>query len=150
MTETNGTANILHQFTAYNQLREDYSPEVANALTQKNLERHNVLATLDDVEAWHRINIAAASSMLDIPAELHNADILAKAAATAILETAASQSAADMPETTDDVDDDLDNEEIENDEYERPSLSDIYGYDDDEDNEEAALDDILKLQEQAD
>lgn len=150
MTEPTGTANILHQFTAYKQLRDDYSPEVANVLTQKNLESHDVPATPNDVEAWHRINAAAASAKLDIPAERHKAETQAKAAVDAILQTAASQSSVDTPETTAAVDDDLEDEEIEDDESELPSLSDIYGYDDDEDNEEAAFDDILKLQERVD
>jgi len=33
---------------------------------------------------------------------------------------------------------------------ELPTLGDMYGYENDEDNEEAALDDILKIQENAD
>jgi hypothetical protein len=41
-------------------------------------------------------------------------------------------------------------EEDDDDEDELSSLSDIYGFEDEEDNEEAALDDFLKAQENAD
>lgn len=145
-----GTANIFHQFTAYNQLHEDYSPEVANALTQKNLARHNVPATPGEVEAWHRINTAAVNSKLDIQAERSTADALANAAVAAILETAAASAPAQALETTGAADEDLDEDGVEDDADELPSLGDIYGYEDDEDNEEAALDDVLKAQERAD
>lgn len=150
MSEPAGTANILHQFTAYNQLREEYSPEVANTLTQKNLARHNVPATPGEVEAWHRINTAAVNSKLDIPAERSTADALANDAVAAILETAFASSPTEGLETTDTADENFDEDEVETDEDELPSLADIYGYEDDEDNEEAALDDVLKAQERAD
>lgn len=133
MSKPTGTANILHQFAAYNQLREDYSPEVANTLTQKNLARHNVPATLEEVEAWHRINTAAVNTKLDIPAERSKADVLANAAVGDILEAAAAPTQA--LETMDDDDAD------------ESSLTDIYCYENNEDNEEAALDDVLKAQE---
>lgn len=150
MTDPTGTANILHQFTAYNQLREDYSPEVANVLTQKNLARHNVPATPEDVDAWHRINTAAVNSKLDIPAERSVADALAGAAVAAVLETIANQPTASTPETVDAADEYLDEDNVEDNEDELPALADMYGYDNDEDNEEAALDDVLKAQERAD
>jgi hypothetical protein len=38
----------------------------------------------------------------------------------------------------------------ENDDDELPSLEDIFGYENDEDNEEAAFDHVLKIQENAD
>lgn len=152
MSEPTGTANILHQFTAYSQLRKDYSSEVANTLTQKNLARHNIPATPDDVDAWYRINTAAASSKLDIPTERSVADALANAAVATILQVASAPASVDLQKTisvTDDEDLDED-DEVEGYENELPSLADIYGYENDEDNEEAALDDILKAQEQAD
>ena len=150
MTDSAGTANILHQFTAYNQLRDDYSPEVANVLTQKNLARHNVPATPEDVDAWHRINTAAVNSKLDIPAERRIADTLAGAAVAAILETASTGPVADVSDTIAADDEDFSENEIQDEEDELPSLADMYGYDNDEDNEEAALDDVLKAQERAD
>ena len=52
---------------------------------------------------------------------------------------------ADHDEESDDDDsDDEDNED------ELPTLGDIFGYENDEDNEEAALDHVLKMQERAD
>lgn len=148
MSEPAGTANILHQFAAYNELREDHSPEVANALTKKSLERHGINVTAEGVEGWHQINSAAVDSKLDIPAERRTAEMLADAAAAAMLNTAGSQSGVDSTETVDTVADaDADADESED---ERPSLSELYGYEDDEDNEEAAYDDVLKIQERAD
>jgi len=148
MSEPTGTANILHQFTAYNQLREDYSPEVANVITQKNLGRHNIHATPGEIEAWHRINTAAANAKLNIPAERSTAETLGKASTAAILEAASIPHAIEELETTFAADENLDEDETEEDE--RPSLADMYGYENDEDNEEAALDDVLKARERAD
>ena len=149
MSDPTGTANILRQFTAYDQLREDYSPEVANALTQKSLARHNVHVTTDEVGAWHRLNTAAVNSQMDILAERQTADSLAAAAVAAILETASTPPTTHAPEVVS-VEEDSDQDEVEDDEDELPSLGDIYGYENDEDNEEAALDDVLKAQERTD
>jgi hypothetical protein len=156
MSEPTGTANILHQFTAYNQLREDYSSEVANTLTQTNLARHNVPATPAEVEAWHRINTAAVNAKLDIPAERSIAEALANAAVANILGTVSTPSTTEEPETTNTADENpykvqfADDEDEDEHEDELPSLEDIYGYEDDEDNQEAALDDLLKAQERVD
>ena len=42
---------------------------------------------------------------------------------------------------------DIDDEEDEEDDDELPTIDELYGYDDPEDNAEAALDDVLKAQE---
>lgn len=155
MTEPTGTANILHQHTEYNKLREDYTPEVANTLVQKNLARKNVEVTPEHVEGWHVINSAAVSGKLDVKTERQVAETLAAAAGAAILATASGGAETNGSSTTtsEAVDEDFDDadEEVSGlDEDELPSLADMYGYENDEDNEEAALDDVLKAQERAD
>ena len=48
------------------------------------------------------------------------------------------------------LDDDCEDPEGCESEEELPTLGDMYGYENDEDNEEAAFDDVLKAQENAD
>jgi len=146
MNNPAGTANIIHQFAAYNQLREEYSPEVANSLTQKNLALHGVSVTHEGVDAWYLINTAAASSKLDIVAEHNTASALASVAAAELLGKVASQTSASTEDCC--ADEDLSDDEIVGEQDEHLSLSELYGYENDEDNEEAALDDVLKVWEQ--
>lgn len=154
MTEPTGTANILHQHKEYNDLSNDYSPEVANALVQKNLERKNVVVTPVEVGGWHKINQAACDGKLDLKVERQVAETLADAAGAAMLasaaESAANESTLMENEAADEEFDDSDEEVSEAEEDELPSLADMYGYENDEDNEEAAFDDVLKAQERAD
>lgn len=154
MTDPTGTANILHQHKAYNDLRNDYSPDVANALLQKSLERRSVSVTPEEVGGWHKINQAACDGKLDLVVERKVAETMADAAGAAMLASAAASSTnASNPmesRVTNEESDDSDEEVPELLEDELPSLADMYGYDNDEDNEEAALDDVLKAQERAD
>jgi hypothetical protein len=53
-------------------------------------------------------------------------------------------------EDYDDVDHDSEDDDDSVDESELPTLGDMFGYENDEDNEEAALDHVLKMQERAD
>lgn len=58
-----------------------------------------------------------------------------------------------MPPTDNDEDDDFEEDSSDPndpDDDGPPSLADMYGYDDPEDNEEAAFDDVLKAQENGD
>lgn len=54
------------------------------------------------------------------------------------------------PDDSDEDDDEDDDDESENDPGNDVTLGDLYGYDNDEDNEEAALDDALKIIENGD
>lgn len=142
-----GTANILHQNAIYEDLCEEYSPEVANALTSKNLQRQGVNVPPEGCGHWHTINKAAADQKLDLEQERAIAENQAKEVADGMLQVAASSQPVQEEEIDSDFDDgDAVDEDAENDEL--PSLSDMYGYENDEDNEEAALDDVLKAQEQ--
>jgi len=142
---------ILEQYRAYQGLREEYSAEVANHLTSKNLERHGVAVTPSGVEAWHTINQAATQGRLDLPAEQAAAEGRAEQAAEQIMaglgrgvSFVSHAEASGSEEFIDDEEDALDIEE------EMDSLGDIFGYENDEDNEEAAYDHILKMSERAD
>lgn len=144
-----GTANILHQNAIYEDLCEEYSPEVANALTSKNLQRQGVDVPPEGCGHWHTINKAAANQKLDLAQELAIAENQAKEVADGMLQVAASSQTVHEQEFDSDFDDedgDTVDEDAEDDEL--PSLADMYGYESDEDNEEAALDDVLKAQEQ--
>ncbi|WP_442769417.1 hypothetical protein [Zoogloea ramigera] len=152
-----GTANILRQNAIYKDLREEYSPDVANALTSKNLQRQGINVPPEGCEHWHTINKAATDQKLDLEQERAIAESQAKEVADGMLQVAASSHpvypAAAQPVQAEEIDSDFDDEDgdtadedAENDE--RPSLADIYGYENDEDNQEAALDDVLKAQEQ--
>lgn len=144
-----GTANILHQNAIYENLCEEYSPEVANALTSKNLQRQGVDVPPEGCGHWHTINKAAANQKLDLAQELAIAENQAKEVADGMLQVAASSQPVHEQEFDSDFDDedgDTVDEDTEDDEL--PSLADMYGYENDEDNEEAALDDVLKAQEQ--
>jgi hypothetical protein len=158
MSERNGTANLLAQVTAFRELKEDYNPEVAENLTARNLQRHGINATTTDVKAWDKINNAALQGHLDIPAEVVIAEGKAASAAGTTLGQAA-QNVVNLDEQNseqsgddsddDDLDDDSggDDDDISDEDDERPSIDEMYGYDDPEDNQEAALDDVLKIQE---
>ena len=144
-----GTANILHQNAIYEDVCEEYSPEVANALTSKNLQRKGVNVPPEGCGHWHTINKAAVDQKLDLEQERAIAENQAKEVADGMLQVAASSQPVQEEEIDSDfdaVDGDAVDEDAENDEL--PSLADMYGYENDEDNEEAALDDVLKAQEQ--
>lgn len=152
-----GTANILHQNAIYEDLCEEYSPDVANALTSKNLQRQGINVPPEGCGHWHTINKAAAEQKLDLEQERAIAESQAKEVADGMLQVAASSQfvypASVQPVQVEEIDSDFDDEngdavdeDAENDE--RSSHADMYGYENDEDNEEAALDDVLKAQEQ--
>lgn len=161
MSERNGTANLLAQVTAFRELKEDYNPEVAENLTARNLQRNGINATTTDVKAWDKINNAALQGHLDIPAEVVIAEGKAAVAAGTTLGQAAqnvvnldaqnSEQGGDDSGSDDDLDDDDsgdgDDDDLSDEDDERPSIDEMYGYDDPEDNLEAALDDVLKIQE---
>ena len=52
---------------------------------------------------------------------------------------------SDFEDIDDEADDDSQNAEVDDDEF--PTIDELYGYDESEDNAEAALDDVLKAQE---
>ena len=129
-----GTANILRQNAIYKDLREEYSPDVANALTSKNLQRQGVNVPPEGCRHWHTINKAAADQKLDLEQERAIAENQAKEVADGMLQVAASSQrvypASAQPVQVEELDSDFDDEdgdaideEAENDEL--PSLADI-------------------------
>jgi len=140
-----GTANILHQYSCHQDLKQEYSPETAHELAAKSLNRHGIPATPNDVASWDKINSAAVQGKMDIPAERQVAESMAKGVAQAII--------ASAHQTSDEHD--ADEEDLESGdaadvaEDELTTIDELYGFDNPEDNDEAALDDVLKAQEQA-
>lgn len=147
MPETpSGTANILRQHSEYEKLQNDYSTETANTLTAKSLERNGVDATPNDVSSWHKINSAATQCKLDIPTERKIAETVAHGVANAMIASINASPMQPACETLEPVAEQDDDDSIDD---ERPTIDDMYGYDDPEDNAEAAFDDVLKAQERA-
>ena len=142
-----GTANILRQYSAHQELTQEYSPETANELAAKSLNRSGVEATSGDVASWAKINNAAVDGKIDIPAERQVAETLANGFAQAIITTANQSGNADVLQDADedDVETEDESEPLEDD---LPTIDEMYGYENPEDNDEAALDDVLKAQEQ--
>lgn len=145
-----GTANVLHQITAYEDLKEEYSAETANELTAKSLNRHGIEANSGDVASWSKINNAAVDGNLDIPSERSLAETHADNHTKIIISSAGRGSEFEVVNTFDESNEDCEDDEISSDEGLRSSIDDLYGYDDPEDNAEAALDDVLKAQERCD
>ena len=150
MPQPAGTANVLAQMTAFRKLKDEYNTEVAECLTVKSLQRNNVDASILDVKGWEKINNAALQGRLDIPKETTLAEEKASVAAGIMLNQFSTRVPVlntfdnDQDEVIGDDEDELDDSP---DESELLSLDDLYGYDDPEDNAEAALDDVLKIQE---
>ena len=142
-----GTANILRQYSAHQELKQEYSPETANELAAKSLNRHGIEATSGDVASWAKINTAAVDGKIDIPAERQVAETLANGFAQAIIATAHQSVNVDALQEAneDDIETEDESALLEDD---LPTIDEMYGYDNPEDNEEAALDDVLKAQEQ--
>lgn len=148
-----GTANILHQHTEYEKLEQDYSTETANELTAKSLKRHGVDAEPNEISSWHKINKAAVDGKMDIPGERKVAETLADGAAAGVIAAARVSSIDQTPEvlqaTAEFEDEDFEEEDAAA-KDELPTIDETYGFDDPEDNAEAALDDVLKAQERSD
>lgn len=150
MTDKNdqpsGTANVLHQMKAYRALSEEYGAEGANLLGSKSLERNGVTVPPEGVGHWARINAAAEQGRMDLESEGAVAACKVNALVGALLvsNVPGSSRAEQIP---DELDKAVEEEEdfADEDEDERPD----FGYEDEEDNDEAALDHIHKISENA-
>ncbi|REG50876.1 hypothetical protein B0G80_7340 [Paraburkholderia sp. BL6669N2] len=141
-----GTANILHQFSEYIILQQEYSTQTANELAARSLAKHGVEATPAEVGTWHKLNMAATQGKMDIYAERMEAESSARVVATAMI--ALAQNASESQFTfEEDVEQDDESDSCHDVDDDRLTIDEIYGYDDPEDNAEAALDDVLKIQE---
>jgi len=133
-----GTANLIHQHSAYRALEGEYGEQTATVLASKNLARNGVDVPPEGIAHWDKVNNAAIQGQLNIDEERAKAEALASQAMGTAIQNASVENAISAEEEEEFVDGDDD---------EAPTLQDMYGYDNDEDNEEAALDDILKIQE---
>lgn len=151
MSERSGTANLLNQLKAFRELSEDYNPDVAENLTAKNLQRNGVDATVIDVKGWVKVSDAALQGNLDIPAEVALAEEKAAiAAGTAIVKVTASaviDGEEDNPadDEGDDEEDDEDDDDEQDDQL--STAHEIYQCETPDDSDEAAFDDVVKIQE---
>lgn len=143
MTEKNdqpsGTANVLHQMKAYRELSEEYGAEGANLLGSKSLERNGVTVPPEGMDLESEGAVAASK---------------VNALVGALLESNVSGSsrAGEIPEELDEGEDLDDEEEVEDeDELEDEDEDEVpdFGFEEDDDNDEAALDLIHKTSENA-
>ncbi|KVC62671.1 hypothetical protein WI72_09485 [Burkholderia ubonensis] len=90
---------------------------------------------------------------MDIPGERKVAETLADGAAAGVIAAARVSAIDQTPEAlqaTAEFEDEDSEEEGAAEEDELPTIDEMYGFDDPEDNAEAALDDVLKAQERSD
>lgn len=144
-----GTANLVHQVAAYQVLKEEYGEPIAQALASKSLARNGVNVPAEGVGYWDQMNRAAIAGKLDLPGEVRRAEALAAQATGAAIQRAVAGHLPSAPEV-EELDETVEMEDEQDgvvDSNEMASLADLYGYENDEDNAEAALDDVLKIQE---
>lgn len=138
-----GTANLIHQHSAYKALEGEYGEQTATVLASKNLARNGIDVPPEGVAHWDKVNNAAIQGQLNIDEERAKAEALASQAMGTAIQNASAENAIPAEAEAEEEEE----EEFVDDDDEAPTLQDMYGYDNDEDNEEAALDDILKIQE---
>lgn len=154
-----GTARLLSENRAYEDMKAEYGEDIANGATAKNLQRHGVQVPPEGVGHWNTINRAAFDGKLDVKAERAHMEGLAAEAAATMLGRASIgplDAASDEDEAEEDIDDsaseELDDDhsvDVSDDDDDRSSLPEIYNCDNEEDAQEQALDDVLKIVENA-
>lgn len=159
-----GTANLLHNYTSYVAIEEEFDADVASGLLRKSLERKGVEQSREGVKSWAAISKAMVTRDVDVGQEF----TVAKAITDAIVDgmfTSTVKQASSKPElsSTHDarsapggdreeaqMDDDFDDEEVEVEDDELDTLQEIFGTDDEDDASEQAYDHILKMIEKVD
>jgi hypothetical protein len=152
--DVTGTANSVHQHKLYRDLAKLYTPEGANYLTSANLIRNGVNVPPEGVAYWHMVQEAAYANKLDLATEATIAGSKVNALTDAMLgrgnDNPPMPQANTQPEWHEAEQAELDDEEDDTEDDERSTLADIFGYDNLEDNEEAAADHVRKMQERYD
>jgi len=141
-----GTANVLHQQKVHREKSEIFSTEFANRMGARSLKRSGVDVPAVGIGYWRLVNEAIHAGKMDIGAEAAIEAALVNAQADVI----GGRSAATPPFTVFEIwtdaelefADEEDDEEEES--YDEPG-NEIFGYDDADDNDEAARDYIYKL-----
>ncbi|HCF4209916.1 TPA: hypothetical protein NIE30_002846 [Pseudomonas aeruginosa] len=160
----NGTANLLHNYTNYMAIEEEYDADVASGLLRKSLERKGVEQSQEGVKSWAAISKAMVTRDVDVGQEFTDAkaktDSLVDKMFTSTTSLASSEPglsstldaqsmpASDTEETH--MDDDFDDEEVEVGDDELDTLQEIFGTDDEDEASEQAYDHILKMMEKVD
>ncbi|MDZ5459280.1 hypothetical protein [Azohydromonas lata] len=148
--DLNGTANLPRQFSAYTKLEQDEGTLVASHLTANHLRRKGVDTSPQEVQGWHKINSACVTRGVDIQGAVDAANFQAQACANAILQPLSGHDADDtfVPAfsfANNGESDSDDPDESDPDDSEILSINELYGFDNPDDNDEAAIDDILKI-----
>jgi hypothetical protein len=168
-SKPSGTANLLHHYSQYAALEQEYDEDVPAGLLKKALERKGLEQTVSGVKSWAEISRAIVTSDVDLDQEYAQAkaktDALADSLVPGLTQSPTSEAApADLPEdkgilgydpSNDDDDESYefaseDDEDFDSAEDERSSLADIYGCENEEDAMDEAYDDMLKLLEKPD
>ncbi|WP_129932660.1 MULTISPECIES: hypothetical protein [unclassified Pseudomonas] len=151
-----GTANLVTHYTQYSDLEKEYDPDVAAGLMKKALERQGLQQSGEGVKAWAAINNAIVTKPVDLAQEVAQGSAKADAVVQglfsselAAVDASAGNQSQISSEEMDTDDYDFENCDAEADEEgqedPRPSLSEIYNMDSEEDAQDEAYDDMLKL-----
>lgn len=151
-----GTANLVTHYTQYSDLEKEYDPDVAAGLMKKALERQGLQQSGEGVKAWAAINNAIVTKPVDLAQEVAQGSAKADAVVQglfssepAAVDASAGNQSQISSEEMDSDDYDFENCDAEADEEAqedpRPSLSEIYNMDSEEDAQDEAYDDMLKL-----
>ncbi|NQD77565.1 hypothetical protein LOY42_13790 [Pseudomonas sp. B21-023] len=163
-----GTANLVTHYTQYSDLEKEYDPDVAAGLMKKALERQGLQQSGEGVKAWAAINNAIVTKPVDLAQEVAQGSAKADAVVQGLFSS--EPAAVDASAGNQSVDrsgdlnypfDQISSEEMDSDDYDfencdaeadeeaqedpRPSLSEIYNMDSEEDAQDEAYDDMLKL-----
>ncbi|VVN14963.1 hypothetical protein PS623_03988 [Pseudomonas fluorescens] len=166
-----GTANLMTHYTQYVGLEKEYDPDVAAGLMKKALERQGLQQSGEGVKAWAAINNAIVTKPVDLAQEVAQGSAKADAVVQGLfssepagVEASACNQSVDRSADFNDPFGQLSSEEMDSDGYDfeecelegdeedqedpRPSLSEIYNTDSEEDAQDEAYDDMLKLIEE--
>jgi hypothetical protein len=146
MSERNGTANLLNQLKAFRELSEDYGTDSAENLTARNLQRNGVDANVTDVKGWVKVSDAALQGNLDIPAEVIRAEEKAAIAAGIAIDKVTASVIIGGEDDNSAGEEEDDEDDGDGDDH-LLTEHDMYQCETQEDSEEQAYDDVLKIQE---
>lgn len=141
-----GTARLLHELKENRDVAKADGTEVANGLTSQSMTRRGSTDQEPvDIGTTMHITTEMMRGKSDIRDEQAIQEATSKVTIGGILEQIKTNTFPFQPEIDDDAVDHDEEEEEEDEEEEEGVGVEAWGYEDREDNEEAAYDDILKL-----
>lgn len=140
---------LSQKLEAYTELKARLGEDTACSFVANTFSRAGIELSAEEVKSWGNTSEKMQSSSADLGAAIKECDVLTDVILSGWkpVSVLAAPSVGVVENFWPDDDEDFDccseyDEPI--DDSELPSMADIYGYEDDEDNDEAALDDILK------